>query len=243
MRRARIGRPPLLSLETLEHIKAALESGISIDDAAKCHGTSASSIKRALRYRKSTASSDKKTTTCPRRLSDRDVRRLTHAYRKGEVTTLKQGVQFLCEHMNIQVSESAVRSCLLRNDFTSKRLTAKTRLSRKDRQKRLKWALKYESWTVDQWRKVVFTDETIFRAYSSSRRTLRRWVHKDDDRLLNLITSAQKSRLSCIRLGIHYQQWIRLFGTHRGKFDLQQFHRHPGGKHEGGTPCPSHGRE
>lgn len=73
-------------------------------------------------------------------------------------------------------------------------MTVKTHLSGKDRQRRLAWARAHQAWTVEQWRKVVFSDETMYKAFEHSRSTLRKWIHSEDDKFLNLIAYATKRR-------------------------------------------------
>lgn len=47
------------------------------------------------------------------------------------------------------------------------------------KQKRLAWALKYRNWTVDDWAKVLFSDEKIFRTFNQGRTFIRRKVKEE----------------------------------------------------------------
>lgn len=64
--------------------------------------------------------------------------------------------------LNLKVSTRTVRRVLLKNGRISKRPYKKQLLTSKMIKQRLVWARKYRSWTPDQWKKVLFTDESHF---------------------------------------------------------------------------------
>ena len=65
-------------------------------------------------------------------------------------------------HTGKQISFSTVRKRLVMAGRKAIRPVKKQLLTNKMKKKRLQWAKKYKSWTVDQWKKVMFSDESHF---------------------------------------------------------------------------------
>ncbi|EIE82875.1 transposase [Rhizopus delemar RA 99-880] len=61
-----------------------------------------------------------------------------------------------------ETKEKTLRSYVDRLDFKSYRAAHKPRLTARHRKTRIRWAKKHLSWTEDQWRKVVWSDESRF---------------------------------------------------------------------------------
>lgn len=54
----------------------------------------------------------------------------------------------------------AIRGAFYRHGYRRYHARCKPPLSEANRRKRLEWALEHEHWTVDQWRQILWTDET-----------------------------------------------------------------------------------
>lgn len=192
--RSRIGRPTIISPVELDAIENARAAGMSLANIALCYGRTPSSLSQALYYRRRTRGIPKKESTRPRRLSGRLVRRIVLAYRKGEVLTLKEGVEYLKKFHDTDISTVSLRETLLRNKMRCRCKALKTSLSRNDKKRRLTWAIAHKDWSVESWRKVIFSDETIFKAFEAARSSLRQWIHEEDEKFLNLISLVTKRR-------------------------------------------------
>ena len=70
---------------------------------------------------------------------------------------------------NINISHMTVRRRLKEMGFRSIRPGKKPRLTSSMRQKRLQWAREHEQWTLDDWRRVCFSDESHFVCHDSSK--------------------------------------------------------------------------
>jgi transposase len=62
-------------------------------------------------------------------------------------------------HLNLDASEKAIRTALDLEGFHRRIAREKPFLSSAAKIKRLEWAMKYSHWTVQDWKKIFFTDE------------------------------------------------------------------------------------
>ncbi|GES81326.1 transposable element Tcb1 transposase [Rhizophagus clarus] len=71
---------------------------------------------------------------------------------------------------DIEVSASTVRRALKRNGLAAQVKRKKPLLSKKHREKCLNFAKRYKDWTVSDWNKVVWSDESKFQIFGSDTR-------------------------------------------------------------------------
>ena len=84
--------------------------------------------------------------------------------------TSAQIQDLLNKERNNPVSKSTVKRRLLCNGLRGRVAVPKPLLRRGNRVKRLRWAEKYQHFTEDDWKKVLFTDESKFEIYGGNRR-------------------------------------------------------------------------
>jgi hypothetical protein len=77
------------------------------------------------------------------------------------------------------ISAKTVARALVKADFKSKKKIKRPKLSAKNIKARYQWALKHEHWTVEDWKSVIFSDETKMCLYESDG-VIWAWVPKDD---------------------------------------------------------------
>ena len=65
----------------------------------------------------------------------------------------------------VNISSSTIRRRLLAVGRTARKPVRKQLLTAAMKTKRLQWARKYAEWTVDEWRKVIFSDEAHFEVH------------------------------------------------------------------------------
>ena len=70
----------------------------------------------------------------------------------------------------IEVCTNTVRRALRRNGLMARVKRKKPLLSKKHREKRLKFAKEFKDWTVSDWSKVVWSDESKFQIFGSDGR-------------------------------------------------------------------------
>jgi transposase len=60
----------------------------------------------------------------------------------------------------VKISSRTVRRCVLEVGLRGCKARKKPLLAAANVKKRLKWAKKYENWTIDDWSKIIWSDET-----------------------------------------------------------------------------------
>ncbi|KAG1600267.1 hypothetical protein G6F47_004757 [Rhizopus delemar] len=93
--------------------------------------------------------------------------------------------------LNKSTHRNPLRSYVDRLDFKSYRAAHKPRLTARHRKSRLRWAKEHLNWTEDQWRSVVWSDESRFCVEGSKRgkRVLRKEGERYDKR--DIISTAK----------------------------------------------------
>lgn len=78
-----------------------------------------------------------------------------------------------------ETSKSSVHRILKKEGFSKVKPTTKPGLNKKQREARLTWCHKYSSWTIEDWKRVIFTDETSV-ILGNRRGTVRLWRRPDE---------------------------------------------------------------
>src|ERR1700738_3051 len=79
-------------------------------------------------------------------------------------------MQDLTNSLSTSVCVKTVRNELQSLGFHSRIVDKKPYLSQKHREKRLDFARRHQNWTVEQWRKIIWCDESTFEIGRNSRR-------------------------------------------------------------------------
>ena len=136
-------------------------------------GVNQSSVCRIIaRHVKSGKMSPTRKGKCGRKkkLTKREERMLLSENRQRPFMTSNQHKVSL----NLDISTRTVRRVLFKNGMISRRPFKKQLLTPQMKKKRLAWAKHHRSSTVDQWRKVLFTDESHLIVQGSQSKFVRR---------------------------------------------------------------------
>ena len=106
----------------------------------------------------------------PHILGPRDERKIVRLIVSGKAQTAVQVQSELRTGENLDVSTNTIRRALKRNGLASCAKRKKPLLRKKHRQNRLKFAKKYRKWAVEDWSKVVWSDESKFMLFGSDGR-------------------------------------------------------------------------
>ena len=111
----------------------------------------------------------------PCKLSPRDKRKIIHKITSGEIDTAVQATKWINNFIESPVSTNTVRRALHSEGLKSAPKVKKPLLKSSHRRARLDFALKYQYWTVDDWKRVLWSDETKINKFGSDGR---QWVWK-----------------------------------------------------------------
>ena len=82
---------------------------------------------------------------------------------------------------------------LASNELNGRVAVSKPLLRSQNKRKRLLWTKKYKHYSVDDWKKVLFTDESKVQLYGNSRRLYVR--HRSNERMLNECAKSRVKRV------------------------------------------------
>ena len=100
----------------------------------------------------------------PGKVDDRTRRRFARMMQAGEVTTAPQLTQALSTLGIAQVSTATTHCELHRAGLKAMRLCEKPLLTSVHKKRRLEFAREHRNWTVDDWKQVIFSHETVITA-------------------------------------------------------------------------------
>ena len=96
-------------------------------------------------------------------LTDRDKRVIKYALQSGECETEEDIAKQAANIGLPEISSRSVRRVMHELLYRVTKKTKKPLLSRAHKALRLEWARAHQHWTFDDWKKVVFSDECVFR--------------------------------------------------------------------------------
>jgi len=145
-----------------------LQAGRSIRDAAEISGVSRSTVAR-FRLEASYPMSACKMGR-PRILCARQERLIARMVGSGKWKDAEKARSGLNAEYKVKISSESLRRSLRRSGLQSRVSKKKPLLSRKHRQARLAFARRYRNWTVEDWKRVVWSDESKYNVFGSDGR-------------------------------------------------------------------------
>lgn len=113
----------------------------------------------------------------PQKLSPQDQRFCVRAITAGQLETATQVTKKLKDDIGVEVSVKTVRRALHKAGLGSTEKEKKPKLSPANIKARLEFANNHKNWTVDDWTRVIWSDETKINRFGSDGRS---WCWKRD---------------------------------------------------------------
>ena len=107
----------------------------------------------------------------PPALSPQDKRFCTRAITSGKLETATAVAKKLQEELSIKVSDRTVCRALQESGLEAADKEEKPKLSAKNIKARLNFARRHKHWTVEDWKRVVWSDETKINRFCSDGRS------------------------------------------------------------------------
>src|SRR5262249_52903457 len=114
-------------------------------------------------------------TGCPSKLSSTDQYAVIAQVKTGKASNAVQARNYINSIISESVSSQTIRSILKKHSFKAMVKKKKPLLSTRHRRARLAFAQKYQEWTVEDWKRVIWSDETKINRFGSDGRE---WVWK-----------------------------------------------------------------
>lgn len=107
----------------------------------------------------------------PKKISDRDVTFCVTKLASGKAKTAESLTKHLSEQKNIKVHRTTISRALHKAGMKAGDKKKKPALSQKNVRERLAFARAHRDWTVDDWKSVIFSDETKINRFNSDGRS------------------------------------------------------------------------
>ena|SRR5947199_6012427 len=178
-----------LSPASKDHILSMLDSGYTASHIATSTGHGIGTVSRLRSKHRSHLS--KSLGGCPSKLSSANIRHAQRLISSGKVDTAVNVAKVLRNVTNQSLSIQTVRNGLKAAGMKAVVKKKKPFLSKRHRRERMDFALRHQHWTVEDWKKVVWSDETKINRLGSDGR---KWVWKKAGESLSnrLVQETQK---------------------------------------------------
>lgn len=166
-----MGKHPNTSLEKRASIIALHNEGFTVRYIANRLNLPRSTVGDAItRFEKTGSNQDRKRSGRPRVTSKAEDRSLIIMSKMNRKLTAPEIQMRFNESHDKQISVSVVKERLQIAGLNGRISTKKPLLRRGNRKKRLEWAHAHKDWTVEDWKQVLWTDESKFEIFGQKRR-------------------------------------------------------------------------
>ena len=146
-----------LSKTIQNNVASQLNQGKSIRQVAKSLGIGKSSVQRIS---KNLQTEKKSKPGRPKKMTNREETFCVKQIVSGEAKTVKSLTKELKEQFGKEIGRNVVSRALIKAGLKSGEKKKKPALSSKNMKARFEFAKKHQDWTVDDWNRVIFSDES-----------------------------------------------------------------------------------
>ena len=149
-------------------IIALREKGISLRQIAHQTKVNVNTVNKVLRKWKSHHTiKDLPKAGRPSKVDDRTRRRLSRMIQSGEVSTATELAHTAASQHICHISARTARNVLHQEGLKAMHMVKRPLLTRSHKRKRLEFAKAHKDWTAEDWKQVIFSDETVILARPS----------------------------------------------------------------------------
>jgi len=106
----------------------------------------------------------------PKKLDERDKRHLKIIVNQNRRNSAEKVKKDFIESSGKEVSKSTIKRALYKMGYHSRTALRKPHISEPNRKVRLKWARERRFWTIDDWKRVIWSDESRFTLFQSDKK-------------------------------------------------------------------------
>jgi transposase len=155
-----------LSLAARNHIVGMFRANVKKSTIAKEMGLGISTIHYVIsKWLKCGNVNSTPRSGRPPKLGERDARRLVQTIKKNRTATLEN----IHEKLGIDVSKRTIQRKLLVLGIQSRSAIRKPFISKVNAMKRLTWCRSHRSWSLKDWKRVIWSDECMIELWQGSR--------------------------------------------------------------------------
>jgi len=167
-----MGRGPSLSIEKRAAVTALHDDGRSIRYIAETLKIPRSTVSDAItRFKRTGCNKDKARTGRPRVTSKSEDKSLVLMSKMNRKLTAPEIQSRFNQNHEYQISVTTVKNRLHKAGLWGRVSIKKPLFRRGNKAKRLQWAQNHKDWTIEDWKQVLWTDESKFEIFGQKRRT------------------------------------------------------------------------
>jgi len=154
--------------EKRAQVLLSLQKGCTIRAVAKSQNIDPSTVSRIKkRWLENHSLENKPKPGRPPTINKLTQRRITNLITSRRCSSAVEAQKVLEEKENINISAPTIRRILRNNGLVSRVKRKKPYLSKEHQKRRLEFAKKYENWTIEDWSRVIWSDESKFKIFGS----------------------------------------------------------------------------
>ncbi|EUC67713.1 transposase, partial [Rhizoctonia solani AG-3 Rhs1AP] len=157
--------PPAYSKDTLYSVLALLDKGKKHAEIIAKTGVSSSYITRVTK--KHRPHLERLTRGRPRKLNPTATRHAVRLVTNGSAVNTRQATQILSNIAGEPISTNTVRRALKQAGLKPKKKVKKPKLTPDHIKARIQFAQAHKDWTIEDWKRVLWSDETKFKRLGS----------------------------------------------------------------------------
>jgi ketohexokinase/beta-glucosidase len=166
-----------------DSIWAAYKAGTSISTLLETYQLSRASIFRILQDRRENGTSNPQNNKAS--LLGKHSKKTTEEMDEFIISEVEKNRKLLPSQIRVMlqnkfgvsISLTQIKVRLRNAGFKGRVCVRKPLLRPINKLKRLVWAIQHQNWTVEQWQRVLWTDEKKFELFNSKRHSSKRWMH------------------------------------------------------------------
>lgn len=154
-----------ISTADKNNILSLLSHGLSTRKIASQTGISKSKV--ALVAQEAGPNKENNPGGRPKKLSPHDQRAVSSLMQPGKASNATQATRHMNNILSDPVSTQTIRNTLHNDNYKAYTKPKRPKLTVAQKRARLKFAQKYEHWTVEDWKRVIWSDECKINIYGS----------------------------------------------------------------------------
>jgi transposase len=158
-----------ISEETSNNIMALLSQGLSLRETAERVGVGYGTVQKVRNQHPQPHQLSKKGR--PKKLTDQNKRHCVRSITSGRMGTATSVARKLQEDLGVSVSRITVSRALKEAGMSSAEKVEKPRLSVENVKARFSFAERHKDWTIDDWKRVIWSDESRINRFCSDGRS------------------------------------------------------------------------